>query len=129
MRNYQTLHLDKATADVIKFLAAIVVVLHHYSQYVEINHISGWIGYKLLSSQGGYVGVAVFFFLSGFGLMESEKRSHLSAKRFFQRRFMKVYLPVLAVTFIWYIASPFLVAKSSFETAIHVTSMVATRGE
>ena len=54
-----------------------------------------------IRSQGGNVGVAVFFFLSGYGLMSSELKGHLSASQFFKRRFCKIYIPVLLITAIW----------------------------
>lgn len=89
-------------------------MMHHYSQYVISNGISHAVPYQLLSTQGGYLGVAIFFFLSGYGLMESEQKSHLNLKSFIIRRFIKIYLPVLSVTFIWMIASSFLLDKSPF---------------
>lgn len=45
--------------------------------------------------------MAVFFFHSGYGLITSEMKSHLTAMLFFKRRFCKIYLPVLAVTALW----------------------------
>ena len=45
--------------------------------------------------------VAIFFFLSGYGLMESEKRRHLSTRQFAARRLSKVYVPVLIATVLW----------------------------
>lgn len=47
------------------------------------------------------MGVAVFFFLSGYGLMESEQKHHLGLLEFCKRRLSKVYLPTLLVTVIW----------------------------
>lgn len=91
-----------------------MVMLHHYSQYVISHEISHAIPYQLLSTQGGYLGVAIFFFLSGYGLMESESKSHLNLKTFFKRRFLKIYLPVLLISFIWMLASPFLLTKVPF---------------
>ena len=55
----------------------------------------------LVRSQGGNIGVAIFFFLSGYGLMMSEIKSHLAFGQYFRRRFLKVYLPVVLVTAIW----------------------------
>ena len=61
------------------------------------------------------MGVAIFFFLSGYGLMESEQKSHLSLAAFFKRRFLNVYLPVLLVTALWLVSSLWLLPKSPFE--------------
>ncbi len=95
------LRIDKNLSSFLKFLAAITVALHHYSQYVCANHLSENILYKVLSSQGGYLAVGIFFFLSGYGLMESEKKHHLSPIGFIKKRFLRVYLPVLLVTALW----------------------------
>lgn len=109
-----TFLLTKNTTNTLKFLSAVIVMLHHFSQYVCARGLSDHIFYKALSSQGGFIGVAVFFFLSGYGLMESEQKSHLNIQTFFKRRFLKVYLPVLCVTFLWMIVSPFVCAVAPF---------------
>lgn len=109
-----TFSLSKCTSDTIKVVAAIMVMLHHYAQYICVNNISGSILYRALSAQAGFLGVAIFFFLSGFGLMESEQRSHLECIDFFKRRFLKVYLPVLIVSLLWMIITPFILNDSPF---------------
>lgn len=81
-----------------------MVMIHHYSQYVVSNNISTSLFYKLFSTQGGYLGVALFFFLSGFGLMESDRKKHLSIGPFLRKRMLKIYLPVILISFIWYFA-------------------------
>lgn len=53
---------------------------------------------------GGYIGVAIFFFLSGYGLMESEKKKHLSISQFFSKRVKRVIFPVMLL---WIIYAPF----------------------
>ncbi len=95
------LYLDKNVCDIIKIIAAVMVAMHHFSQYICENNISDNFIYKLFSTQGGYLGVAIFFFLSGYGLMESEQKHHLNLTTFFKHRFLKVYLPVLFVTALW----------------------------
>lgn len=107
-------YLSKDTSNTVKVLAAIMIMLHHYSQYVISHGISEAIPFQLLSTQGGYFGVAIFFFLSGYGLMESEQKSHLDLYAFFKRRFLKIYLPVLLVSTIWMFVSPFILTKSPF---------------
>ena len=107
--------ISKETSNAVKVIAAIMVMFHHYSQYVMANSISESLFYQLLSTQGGYLGVAVFFFLSGYGLMESEQKSHLNLSAFFKRRLLKVYLPVLLVTAIWMFISPLLLQQTPFE--------------
>lgn len=99
--NNKSIVINKDLSNWIKFISALVVAFHHYSQYICANGLSDNIIYKLLSTQGGYVAVAVFFFLSGYGLMESEKKKHLDFISFIKKRFLRVYLPVLLVTILW----------------------------
>lgn len=94
-------YIDRGFSDLLKIIAALLVMFAHYC------NVKGAMGYSLnlfeiaIRSQGGNVGVAVFFFLSGYGLMMSELRSHLSFKQFLKKRFLKIYLPVLLITAIW----------------------------
>jgi len=95
-------------------------MLHHYSQYVCANGLSDSFIYKALSMQGGYFGVAIFFFLSGYGLMESESKSHLKLTDFIRRRILKVYLPILLVSGIWLLVSPVMLSQSPFAKSIQI---------
>ncbi len=93
--------IPRGSSDLMKIIAAILVALSHYCNIkattgVVLNPIE-W----LIRSQGGNVGVAIFFFLSGYGLMMSEMRNHLNFKQFVKRRFLKIYLPVLLITALW----------------------------
>lgn len=93
--------ISKDTSDVLKIFAALLVITSHMAS-VSIGSFgaSYWIFYAV-ASQNGYLGVALFFFLSGYGLMESEQHSHLSLTQFLRKRIAKVYLPVILVTALW----------------------------
>lgn len=93
--------IDKGFTNWMKVGAAILVVLHHYAQYATSALGETNIIYLALSAIGGYLGVALFFFFSGYGLMESEQSHHLNFNAFLKKRFVKVYLPVVLVTIIW----------------------------
>lgn len=101
MRQTYCLSIDKGLSDWIKIGAALMVALCHFSGYALSTNGSNALLYKVLSYAGGYLGVAIFFFLSGYGLMESELKSHLGIRQFIQRRFLKIYLPVILVTLLW----------------------------
>lgn len=107
-------YLSKNSSNTIKFASAIMIMLHHYSQYVCANNLSESVIFRALSYQAGFLGVAIFFFLSGFGLMESESKAHLGIGQFLKKRLLKIYLPVLFVSAIWLFISPFAMSHSPF---------------
>lgn len=101
-KNYSCyVEFDRNVTDFVKFLSCLLVASHHYSQYVVSQNISHNIIYEVFSTQGGFFGVAIFFFLSGYGLMKSEQKCHLDFNSFFKKRYIKLYLPVVLSAFIW----------------------------
>ncbi len=79
-----------------------MIALHHYSQYMIADGLSSSFFYQLFSTQGGYAGIAMFFFLSGYGLLESESKMHLNIGEFIVKRFWKIYKAVLVINAIHY---------------------------
>lgn len=91
-------------SQLLKGWACILIALHHYSQYMIGQGLSTNVFYFLLSTQGGYSGVALFFLLSGYGLAESEAKTHLSVKDFAIKRLWNLYKPLLLVNILTYLA-------------------------
>lgn len=93
--------ITRQWGDWLKMIAAVLVAVSHYSTVIVVNN--HWLDSQFLRlfCQGGYIGVAIFFFLSGYGLMESELKRHLSFIEFVKRRLSKVYLPFLLVSLLW----------------------------
>jgi len=94
------IELNRNFTDFLKLLAALLVAASHYSGYA-VSHGHGNVVYSVLVATGGYIGVAIFFFLSGYGLMMSEKKRHTPFLSFIKRRLVKLYLPVVLVSAIW----------------------------
>ena len=92
--------LNRNFTDFLKLLAALLVAAGHYSGYAIANG-HGSIIYTVLAAIGGYIGVAIFFFLSGYGLMMSENKKHTPFFSFIKKRLVKLYLPVVLVSAIW----------------------------
>ena len=93
--------LNRNLTDAMKFISCLMVAFGHYSGYVLANGLSSHIIYKAIAATGGYLGVAIFFFLSGYGLMKSDQKHHLGGVKFFQRRLLKTYLPAVLVSALW----------------------------
>lgn len=91
--------INRGFSDILKFIAALLVAFSHYAGHA-LDYTSN-IVLRLLSATGGYTGVAIFFFLSGYGLMMSESNRHLGFIAFCRRRLSKVYVPVVIVSAIW----------------------------
>lgn len=101
-RNSETsIVLSRGLTDFLKFIAAIMVALGHYAGYA-LTFTDNPI-YRLTVMFAGNVGVALFFLLSGYGLMKSELNRPQALMQFIKKRLAKVYLPVVLISFIWQI--------------------------
>lgn len=95
--------LNRNYTDGLKIISAILVMFGHYASFSISQNWSDSFLWNIIASNCGYIGVAIFFFLSGYGLMESEQRHHLKSKDFISKRFLKIYKPILFITFLWLI--------------------------
>ena len=91
--------ISRSVSNLIKFFIAIGIALCHYSAYA-ISFAPNKL-YDAIMILSSIAGVPLFFFFSGYGLMRSEQVKHLCLWKFIKRRLMKVYLPVVLVSFIW----------------------------
>lgn len=96
-----TILFDRNITDLMKFISCIMVAMSHYSGYVLENALSSSVVFKIIAAGGGYLGVAIFFFLSGYGLMRSDMRHHLGFLDFVKKRLIRTYFPAVLVSFIW----------------------------
>lgn len=93
-------YISKDISGLLKLFSALLVMATHYLRMKALaGHELNWLEWAVRSQ--GNVAVAIFFFLSGYGLMSSEMRRHLALPQFVRKRFCKVYLPVVAVTALW----------------------------
>ena len=97
--NEQSVILSRGFTDLIKLVAAILVAFGHYASHA-LSFSSNPI-YRITVMFAGNVGVALFFLLSGYGLMMSERKNHIAFWPFVKRRLSKVYMPVVIVSFVW----------------------------
>lgn len=93
--------IDRSVSDLAKYICCWIIAIHHYSQYELAHGFSSSPFLKLFSYCGGYIGVAIFFFLSGYGLMKSDQKHPVEVLPFIKRRLLKVYFPVVLTALLW----------------------------
>lgn len=93
--------ISKDLTTLLKGLCCLLVGLHHFSRIMVEQRGSSNPIYILLASQGGNIGVGLFFFLSGYGLMESSKKKSLSLKEILKKRYWKLIWPILIINIVF----------------------------
>ena len=93
-------NLSKEVSTCVKGVSCLLIVLHHWC-----SGLSG-VGYdnilvKLLTQAGGVTGVAIFFFLSSYGLTRSQLVKKDSIRVFFTKRLSKVFIPLVLTNALW----------------------------
>lgn len=97
-----TIQFERKESDFLKVIAALLVVTAHYCAYLlHFEQFADVAIIKALSAQCGKIGVGIFFLLSGYGLMESQRRSPLSFVDFLKKRISKIYIPAVVVSVIF----------------------------
>lgn len=76
--------LSRGLTDFLKFIASIMVALGHYAGYA-ITFTDNPV-YRFIVMFAGNVGVALFFILSGYGLMKSELNRHQDLLLFIKKK-------------------------------------------
>lgn len=97
LRNINDKYISVETSVCFKGIFAVVVMLHHLSQ--RINPVYP---YKEFLDMG-YLAVAVFFFLSGYGLQKKNITDPLYSKGFLLKRLPAVIIPAIIVAAIFWI--------------------------
>lgn len=125
----QTLHIPIEASNLLKLIACIVIMLHHYSQYgLDAHRISGTV-FEVLRSVGGTISVSLFFFLSGYGLMVAESKRQFELKRFMTKRFWRVLKPfwlvnLFAVVIYWILNADNIATHSPLHAAGSILGII-----
>jgi len=90
----------------LKAVGCLIIVTHHYTLHQGDVHNNVFNEFSTLAC--GYIAVALFFFISGYGVMESEKRNRLPFTRFLRRRLSRVYIPFVITNILFIITLLFL---------------------
>lgn len=93
-------NLTKNASTCLKGASCLLIVLHHWC--------SGLLGAGsdnplvfLFTRAGGVAGVAIFFFLSSYGLTRSQLSRRDKIGTFFTKRLAKVYIPLVITNVLW----------------------------
>ena len=96
-----TFYISKESSNIIKGLACMLIILHHYCQSLNGLNVSNFI-IDTIALRGGVTGVAIFFFLSAYGLSESQSKKRSNFIEFVKRRLSKVFIPLVITNLIYY---------------------------
>ena len=93
-------NLTKDISTALKGLSCLLIVLHHWCLCLA------GLGYHnvildLIALRGGVTGVAVFFYLSSYGLTRSQQHKKDALTAFFTKRLVKVYIPLVITNLLW----------------------------
>lgn len=96
----RSLNIDRGVSGILKFLCCLLIALHHFAlHHPDVTASSMFL--QMIATQGGYLGVGVYFFLSGYGLTRSWSNRPLTFGKFITRRLVRVYLPAVLISLIW----------------------------
>lgn len=81
-------YLSKENCNCIRGIFAVVILVHHIAQ-LGLVKVPYYV--DLLLQSTGYLAVSIFFFLSGYGLAEQDKRQKDYLKHFGRNRMLPIY--------------------------------------
>lgn len=91
-------YLSLNTSNALKGVLSVIVILHHASQKIEVN--TEWFTrLKFI----GFLAVALFFFLSGYGLQKQYINNENYNKKFLLKRLPSILFPYIIFTFIYWL--------------------------
>lgn len=95
------LQIGKDISNIIKGFSCLLIVAHHFCSWLDGKGIDNFFVH-FIGVRGGVIGVTIFFFLSGWGLSESQKKNKYPLKVFAKRRLSKVFFPLFLTNIIYY---------------------------
>ena len=101
-RMMKELQINKGISIIIKGFSCLLILTHHYCQCMDGKGFDNFFVH-LIGMRGGVIGVTFFFFLSAWGLSESQKKNKYPFITFAKRRLSKVYIPLVLTNLIYYL--------------------------
>ena len=104
-------YLSPSTTSALKGLAAIIIICHHFCLY-QFNHVDHNLFYSIIPKNGGNFALAIFLFLSGYGVTKSELSKPLPFIPFIKRRIWKILKPCIIISCITLVCYSLFMPKS-----------------
>ena len=76
-------------------------MVHHFCSWLDGKGYNGFL-IDLIGLRGGVIGVTLFFFLSAWGLSESQNKNQYPFILFAKRRLAKIYIPLIITNIVFY---------------------------
>jgi peptidoglycan/LPS O-acetylase OafA/YrhL len=87
------IQISKETSNLIKGAACLLIVAHHFCSWLDGKGYNGFL-IDFIGSRGGVLGVTIFFFLSAWGLSESQNKNSISIYTFCKKETFKDIYPI-----------------------------------
>lgn len=87
---------------------SIQALINSYETLAEISNL----GVLKIFKPFGYIGVSLFFFCSGYGVMKKYSLDSRYMDGFLQKRFKGVYLPYIVTTVLWFVVNALLLHET-----------------
>ena len=114
--------ISKETTNFIKGAACLLIVVHHFCSWLDGKGYNGFL-IDFISSRGGVLGVTIFFFLSAWGLSESQNNNRYPFILFAKRRLSKIYIPLIITNILFYFFWLYFKQKGFNLVSILLTSL------
>lgn len=101
--NQKTTYISKETCNMMRGIAALVIILHHTVNYISLGPILDF----FLKNIGASM-TTIFFFYSGYGLMLSRNKKEDYMKQFLKKRIPSIVIPYLIVNIVYIVGSALL---------------------
>lgn len=115
-------YMDKTSADAVKGFFAVVILYSHMGKYLSFSNSFIDILFEGFLTYLGQLMVVMYFFYSGYGLMESLRNKPNYQKTFFKSRFLKILLHFDIAVVLYILLQSILGVQ--FATHIYIMSLI-----